>query len=460
MKISPLPHQIEGIRYIEKCGGRLIIADEMGVGKTAQCLGAIKRNPSWGPSVVVTLSSVKGSWERTAVHGLGMAASICEGRNPPRLGSSIQDVESLYIINYDILRHWVPFFKAVGVRTLIMDECQSLTNPGAKRTKAAVDLARTCDHVIAASGTPLTNRPIELFPVLNMIWPNEFPSLTEYAFEFCNPRMTPWGWDFKGSAKLDVLHARLNRLGMIRRKLEDVVELQGKERIVVPCEIDDFDQYRYASTDLLGWLRKTAAHRVRKASKAERLSRVGYLLRLSAKLKMRAVVNRCNEFLENNPNEKLAVFVVHRAAIKVIKKRVPYKHVVIDGSVPSRLRLAAIDQFQYDSKTRLFIGNMQAAGIGTTITAASNLMFAEVWWKPGVHIQVEHRVYRIGQENKVLIQYLVAKGTIEERLCRLLQDKQQIISTVLDGDPEIGDFNLYEDLLKELEEEIKNDYKV
>jgi SWI/SNF-related matrix-associated actin-dependent regulator 1 of chromatin subfamily A len=451
---TPLGYQEEGVELMQQFNGRSLLADEMGLGKTLQSLWVLQRNPLWWPALIVCPASVKYNWEFEASHHCGMRAAICEGRTPPTYNRhDLSDVPAITIINYDLLDDWEEYLKKLKFKTIVGDESQYLQSRTSKRTKAFKRLAKGCEHVLMLSGTPLMNKPADLFPTLNILWPEEYNSFWSYAQEYCDPKWKPWGWNYNGASNLDRLHTDLKQRGMIRRLKKDVLkDLPGITRRVMPIPMSDDAEYRKASTDFMSWLQINHAHKMRAASRAEKLMQVGYLLRLAAKLKIRSAVEWANTFLKET-DEKLVLFAHHQKAIECLKRRVNAKSVVIDGSVTSRHRQLAVEQFQKDPKTRVCIGNIRAAGVGITLTAASTLAFVELYWNPAAILQAEARIDRIGQKNTSWIWYLVAGGTIEERLCRILQDKQEVISSVLDGGPLPTDLNIYEELLTELESE-------
>jgi len=454
--ITLYPFQEECICELDKLNGRALLALEMGLGKTIIVLEWLSRNPKSLPALIVTPASVKYQWDFEALHHTGMRASICEGQKPPRFNKQNFSLQSpLTLINYDILSYWLPYLQKLNFKTIIYDESSLLGNLKAKRTKSARVISKNIPNIICLSGTPFENNLIQIFPMLNILWPKTYKSFWKFAQAHCNPKWTPWGWNYSGSSDLPKLNKELKDIGMIRRLKSDVMkDLPPKIRNVYPCELSDPAQYQEASTNFMDWLRKNMGHKVRSASKSEKLVQVGYLLRLSAKLKMRSVVNWANRFLEET-DEKLIMFAVHQKAIDVLKRRINAQSVVVNGSVTGRNRKVAVDQFQNDNKTRLFIGNIDAAGKGITLTAASTVGFAEIWWKPGAHIQAEDRPHRIGQKKTVWINYLIAGETLEEDLCKLLQKKQKVISAVLDGGPTPQDLNIYDELLSVLEEEAK-----
>jgi SWI/SNF-related matrix-associated actin-dependent regulator 1 of chromatin subfamily A len=287
-----------------------------------------------------------------------------------------------------------------------------------------------------------------------MLWPGVFPSFFSYAQKHCKPTRSPWGWEYKGAENIPQLHALLRRTGMVRRLKEDVLkDLPNKIRRVVPMDLADRKEYIEASTNFVGWLRKNYKGKAKRALRAVAVTRIGYLLRLVAKLKCRAVVDWANAFLAEYPNEKLVLFAIHKKMIGVLQRRVAAHSVTVDGGVVGRRRKIAVDQFKRDPKIRVFIGNIKAAGTGVDglQSVCSNMAFAELWWRPGDHIQAEDRLYRIGQGGHVFINYLVAGGTIEEDLCRIIQAKQEIIHATLDGEEYESDLDVFDQLIEVME---------
>ena len=132
-----------------------------------------------------------------------------------------------------------------------------------------------------------------------------------------------------------------------------------------------------------------------------------------------------------------------------LKSKFP-NSVSIDGSTKSKDRQLNVDKFQKDSKTRLFFGNIQAAGVGLTLTASSTVLFAELGWTPSEHSQAEDRIHRIGQTNVSTCYYMIGINTIEEKLSDIIQSKQDILSATLDGGKIEGDLNIYDQLQKEI----------
>lgn len=451
--VKPMPHQIKGILLLEKVGGNTLLADDMGLGKTLQTLGYLYRNPDAFPAVIVCPAAVKFNWEHESLLFFGMRASVCEGMTPPIFNrNSFATHPPITIVNYDILGKWEEYLCQVGFKTLILDECQMISNTASKRTKVTRRMSQHAERVLALSGTPLSMRVVDLWSVLNMIWPDEFPSIFAFSERYSYKKMTPWGVEYFGSKNLKELNTKLLELGMIRRK-KDILKLPPKTYKITLIKMDNPSEYKFAEKDFLGWIQRTSPHKLRSVRKVEKMAKVGYLLRLCAKKKLKAIVSKVNKFLTDNPNKKLVLMGIHQKALRVLEKRIHFPHVTIDGHVAGRKRQTAIDQFQHDPKIRLAICNMLAAGVGITLTAAHHLWFFEMWHNPAAHNQAADRVCRIGQHHPVTIEYLIAEGTLEEKLCRILQERQKVVSATMDGvecTDDNAEFNIYDELLDAL----------
>lgn len=449
MRTKPYPYQLEGVRSIEGFDIRALLADEMGLGKTLQFLATLRRNHKRClPAVVVCPASLKWNWARESLMHIGCRAMIAEGRNPPET-TPLKMKPRLVVINYEILPYWQDWLEDLDPKLIGVDECQYIKNRDAKRTKAVKMLCRNRPHLIMMSGTPLTSRPAELWPTLNILMPEVFNSFMTFAWDYCKPRKTPWGWDYKGATHLDELHDLLKETCMIRRRKKDVLtQLPDKTRIVVPFELSRKarEEYEYAENNFMRWLAKSKGKATaKKARKAQQLVKIGYLKRLAAQLKHESTIEWVDTFFEDTDG-KLVLFGVHQKIIRSLVDRYGSKAVFVDGSVTGHKRQIAVDQFQTKSKVRLFVGNIQAAGVGLTLTASHNVAFAEMAWTPGEHTQGEDRIHRIGQSNAAMCYYLVARNTIEEDLCRILQEKQAVLEATLDGVGSGDDLDIFDQL--------------
>uniref|UniRef100_A0A6M3LHR6 Putative helicase n=1 Tax=viral metagenome TaxID=1070528 RepID=A0A6M3LHR6_9ZZZZ len=455
--------QNEGVSFIESRKGRVLIGDEMGLGKTAQALIWLKNHPEAYPAVVICPASLKLNWRKEIYMWIGkdVSVKILEGRKPNGIEIAPKDI---VVINYDILgkaeydksiKKWITdgwIEKLLNtVKTVILDEVHYCKNSKTNRTKATKVLAQSTAHVLALSGTPIVNRPMEFFNPINMIRPDVFPSFWRFAEEFCGAIKGYWGWDFTGASNTDKLHKLLTDTIMVRRLKKDVLkDLPPKIRSVVPFEIDNRKDYDAADADIISWIwENEGSEKAKKASQAETLVAFEKLKQLAVQGKMKAAIEWITDFLESG--EKLVVFATHTATLDLLQKEFKDISVRFDGGTSQKDRQEAVDQFQNNDSIRLFLGNVKAAGIGITLTAASNVVFIELPWSPGEASQAEDRTHRIGQVDSVSIWYLIAQNTIEETIAAILSNKQKTLDAVLDGrETEKGS------VLSELINQIKN----
>lgn len=441
------PFQFEGCRQIYRFRGRALLADDQGLGKTIQALYWVRKIPRYRPVVIVAPASMKWTWQIEAAMHFNMRTEVLEGNRPKH---NMRLPGEIVILNYDILASWLPCLLRHRPAVVIFDEVHYLKSPNAKRTRAAGKLVQYAASVLGLSGTPITNRPIEFWSTLNLIRPDLFPDHSEYAWEYCKPRHTRWGWKFDGAANMGKLHRILTRECMIRRlKREVLPELPDKQRHMVGFQLNSHaaKEYRKAEHDFLNWLKELSPARHARAKKSPALTKVGYLLRLVAQLKLNWTIKWVEDFLETHPDQKLVGLTMHTFVIDKLKERFP-NSVIIDGRVTGRKRTDAVRLFQTNRRVRLLFGNWKAAGVGITLTAAHNAASLDFPWTPGDLVQGEDRIHRIGQKKKVVIHYLVALNTIEEKLMRILQRKAEVLDAVLNGSRNEMDLNIFDELLK------------
>jgi SWI/SNF-related matrix-associated actin-dependent regulator 1 of chromatin subfamily A len=168
---------------------------------------------------------------------------------------------------------------------------------------------------------------------------------------------------------------------------------------------------------------------------------------LAAAGKMKAVVNWVEDFIENA--QKIILFATHKTIINQLMERFGKIAVKIDGSVPTNKRQEVVDKFQTNKKIKIFVGNIDAAGVGLTLTASSNVAFLEYPWTPGKLNQAIDRAHRISQKNTVNVHYLVAERTIDEDIISVLDKKAKIINGIIDGNAH-PDASLLDELLTKL----------
>lgn len=443
--VKPKKFQLKGIGITESWNGRALIADEQGLGKTIEALGWLQLHLKTVPALFTVPSSVKINWERETQKCLSKYQNkiqILSGRTPyPITGKII-------IINYDIIHYWRRKLKQIKFKLFIGDECQYIKNDGAKRTKAIKTITKNIPHVLMLSGTPIEKKPIEIYNAVNIINPELFPNPWKFKERYCGPKNTGFGRTYNGATNVEELHRILIKNVMIRRLKKDVLkELPNKSYSFVSLSITNETEYSKAETDILEYLREEKGKKARKrAKKAKYLVQRGVLKQLAIEGKMKEVIEWIAVFLSSG--EKLVVFGIHTKTIETIMKVFP-NAVRVDGSVTGKKRQDAIDRFQNDPTANLFIGNLKAAGVGITLTAASNVAIIEYPDNPAWISQAIDRVHRITQLKKVMVYYLLARGTIEEIIARNLDKEKEIVTGIIDGKSP-GEGELIMELIEEI----------
>jgi SWI/SNF-related matrix-associated actin-dependent regulator 1 of chromatin subfamily A len=354
---------------------------------------------------------------------------VVKGKTPYILTGDI------LVVNYDVLHDWMPSLINYRAEVLICDEVQYIKSNKAKRTKAVRRLSKHIPHFIALSGTPIVNRPIEFYNTIQIINPDLFPNWLHYTQRYCNRRHNGFGWDISGASHTDELHEILSDSIMIRRsKAEVLKDLPDKIRSFFPIEMDTQieKEYNEAENNFVQWMEKSkglvAAER---ASNAEALAQIEILKQMAVKAKLPHAIEWIQDFLYTG--QKLVVFCTHHFTIDALMNKFGNIAVKLDGRTSGPKRQLVVEKFQNEAKTRLFVGNIKAAGVGITLTAASTMAFLELPWTTGELIQAEDRLHRIGQKDSVNVYYLLAEFTIEEKIAQLLDQKRKVLDSVLDG---------------------------
>jgi hypothetical protein len=421
---------------------------------TIQVIGVfdvLRREYPKRPMVVVCPAGLRLNWQAELKVHLGIHATILEGH---KADHDLLHGGRVFVIGYDTIGNpkmtgsWANVLLRTKPFLFVADECHLLKSRGAKRTKFVLAVAKKIPNRIAVSGTPLVNRPAELWTILHMIRPDLYPHFWEFAHRYCDPQRKPWGWEFKGAVNIDELYHDLSMNLMVRRLKADVLhELPAKERHVVPLQMTNRDEYDQAHHDFMVWLKKNYRHKVTGAKKAQVLVKTGYMIRLAAKLKLPAVLDWTRAW-DRDGRGKLMMFGRHTSILEHIHDAFGWASVIVTGGVPMAKRKERQALFQKSPQCRLFVGNMDAAGAGWNGTAASGVAFAELDWRPGIHLQCEDRGHRIGQTRTIQCYYLVAKDTIEDKLCGVLQEKQKVLDATLDGGDVADTLSVFDNLME------------
>lgn len=428
-------YQKEGMRFLAWRGQRGgLISDPPGCGKTLQALGWMHYTEAY-PVLIIVPATIKTQWGREITKWLGInhKYQILQGKTPCQLRPITT------IINWDILNAWLPALLKVGFQLVIGDEVQAIGNTTAKRTKAFQKLSRQCPRgPVGLSGTPIRTRPEQFWPMLNLVSETIFPDLGKFRSRYCNPHHDGYGWNYSGAANLEELHSLAMRC-MIRRE-KSILNLPPKIRDPIYLDTEGMAQYLLEEKE---FLEKASLLTSGKISRKELDERLESLKRTAYRIKEVSIISWIKEQMESS-DEPLLVFGWHQAVLeKLVLELKAYKPLLINGSVTGKARDKVVESFKA-GKSKLLFGNIQAMGVGLDSLqhVCSRGAFVEFAHNPGDMEQAEDRLYRSGQDNSVIWSYLLATGTIDEKLMAKINSRSGIMNMLLDGKSleETGDF--------------------
>ena len=460
-----MPFQKAGIAF---CASRpnALIADEMGLGKTIQAIGLINMTQA-KRILIICPASLRLNWRNELQAWLtdDLTIGIAQGKSFPA------DTD-IVIINYDIVHTHAAALREAEWDLLIADEIHYCKNEKARRTKYTLGYVKSerqdgkwrevvkvapipAKRRIFLTGTPIMNRPVELWPIVKAL--GIFANFFRFARRYSAAHRGRFGWDFTGASNLPELQERLRTDVMVRRLKKDVLaDLPAKVRqvIEVPAngasEAVNDEQDAWAEwEDQIVELR--AAVELAKASddpaiyadavtalqdgSSVAFSEISKMRQETAVAKIPIVVSHLAEVLEGT--DKVVVMAHHHAVIDGLSAALTeadIQHVTLTGRDSMDARQAAVESFQTDPGVRIFIGSIQAAGVGITLTAAAHVLFAELDWVPANLSQAEDRCHRIGQTDSVLVQHLVLEGSLDSVMAKNIVSKQRVIDSALDDD--------------------------
>lgn len=324
---------------------------------------------------------------------------------------------------------------------LIIDEAHRYSRLDAQRTQALFDLGpfgirRYMGREVYMSGSPLPNRPMDLYPMLSRVAPEtiDFMSQFDYGRRYCEAYRSRFGWVFTGASNVKELRSKVvapTGVFMLRVD-ENVVKLPPlREEVFILSEgmkpqlakLDDqLSKSIGDSDDLVSKLQEK-----RGKSKDEKLHQSTYL-KLLGEHKAKASVEYIQSILEET-EESVLVFAHHKEALAILVKRLAkYRPLVITGATPVNKRHARVKKFQNDKRRRLFIGSIRAMGIGYNMTKATRVLCVEWSWVPGENSQAFKRAHRRGQDKPVLVQYVAVKNSLDRKVLSSVLKKRKSIS--------------------------------
>ena len=429
------PHQIEGIAFLLG-RRRALLADDMGLGKTRQSVIAMVEAEAEGPYLVICPASVKRNWSREIQIVFPAAEPVIVGPAP----LPATDFRGWVIINYEILGKHLEDLLTYQWKGVVFDEAHYLKNHRSQRSRNAAKLVKAIQHepiVHALTGTPMTNRPRDLFPLLQLINHPLGKSFLSFAKRYCDAYQGDFGLVADGASNIEELTVQLHGV-MLRRTKNEVLDLPPKVRTWLDIELHPY-AIQHFNNAVREFLTKFDAPEPidvigDQPENSERRQAVGRLTTARRKLAF-AKCRHTIKFVENalEQGEKVILFTTFLNTLERFHKHFGDRAVYVFGEVPAEERQNRVDRFQNDETVRLFIANMHVAGVGINLTAGRQVVFNDLDWVPANHWQAEDRAYRIGQTGTVNVTYMIARGTVDEFVKTVLETKAALMDALVEG---------------------------
>jgi len=435
----PLYHyQLTSVIEAQKHDWNILLADVMGAGKSSSAI-AIHVASKSKRTLIVVPSNIKLQWKRNLQNEIKNCPHIkvCNSTNYDRADLMEISKSKITIINYDILNAWLEPLCEFHWDLMILDESQKIKKDGTGRTTAAFEIRKHVTSCVCLSGTPLTDRNADIFNTVKMVNPTLFPSRFVFDQRYCNSFRDKYN---RASISINTLelHKKLVESGtMLRRTKKDIYQEIPKVQIrAVPFDVTSYDLKQLESDT------KKAQHELAMACSRDRFMASSKMkqsfeayLQEAVRLKLPLTIEWINDFLEQT-DDKLVVACVHREKCgTILHDTFKDCSVLIDGSITSKRKDEAVQKFIHDPDIRLLIGNIQSvsAGIDGLQTVCSTLLVCELCWSPGDLHQLYARLDRNGQTNPVVCYIHFVVNSLDEKLARMLDNKTNILSEVLDG---------------------------
>lgn len=427
-------YQLYGVQWLntlKKLGLGGILADDMGLGKTLQTIVYLAMEKRELPSIAIAPKSLVYNWksefERFAP---GIVVKMCVGVKWER-EEAIKNLKSgeVLITTYGVLKNDLDLYEKMpfkeGFANIIIDEAQNIKNILGKTSNAIKEIKG--ETKIALTGTPIENNILELWSIFDFAFPGYLGKHTTFKKRYLD--------------NLKSLKSVVGPFILRRTKSEVLQELPDKIEQDVVVELGEKQRKLY-----LGYLEKYKREVEAVGSDAIKI--------LSCLTRLRQLCNHPKLFIEDYKGEsakldalleilqeaksgghRVLLFSQFTEMLGIIKNHLKddYNILYLDGKTKVEERLSLVERFN-SGEGDIFVISLKAGGSGLNLTGADTVIHFDPWWNPSVENQATDRAHRMGQKNVVNVFRLITKGTIEEKINLIKDEKSKVISEVLDGE--------------------------
>jgi len=443
------PYQAAGIEYLTAHGGGLL-ADGCGLGKTIQVLG-FANVQDCKRILVVCPAILKENWIEEANSWLVRDYNMYRV-SPGVPFPKVEGERWLLAINYANLKRYFEELSALQPDLFVADEAHKITNwakvekngveeeRGSDRAIYSYRLAEKAEYSIFVTGTPIVNKPKDLWPLIHHANPDYWSDWWSYGKRYCDGRETRWGWRFDGASHLDELQMRIRSTCMVRRaKAVALPHLPPKVRKIVPISTEGKREIEKLMGDEQASLKAStggyeATIKRLEAGEDIKFKDMAKMRKKLALAKVPYVLEFVDHLLESR--DQVVIFGHHRQLLKKIEKHYGEEAVLLIGGKAEATRTKLVKKFQR-GEAKVFIGSMKAAETGLNLQNCDTVVFAELDWVPSTLTQAEDRCHRDGQESStVWVYHLLFNKSLDYHIAQTVLQKQAILESSIDASEE------------------------
>lgn len=421
------PYQTVGVEFV-KLGKRVLLADQMGLGKTVMAIATIlEMKPE--RTLIICMNSLKHNWlNEFRIHAPQLEVRVVEG-NPTQRKEIYNSTTPIIIMNYDLLARDADIMPNVW-SYIIADEISVIKNHRAERTKAMKRLK--ANAILGMSGTPMENQLMDLHSVMEFIRPGLFGSQWDFRTRHI---VTGFNGTINSYKNVPEIHEKLSPYALRRLKDDVLKELPPKTQQVLTVELSKEEKELYKKwsktiieeVDHMGARTNMWTQNV--LTRMLRLKQItDHPALLEENYKGQASKLQALDEIISSTDEKVVVFTQFSSMAHILMKK--YNAECIEGAVSAKDRMAMIKRFT-ENDDRVLIST-DAGAYGLTITAASVIVHYDLPWNPAKLAQREDRLHRISQKRAVTVYQIIAEKTIDEYIVEVLFRKLQAFDLIVE----------------------------
>jgi len=431
------------LHFMKTLGLGACLADDMGLGKTVQVIALLNymRSKTQEKALLIVPASLIGNWmNEIAKFAPSLTYYVIhpsENKNLEKDKSECMEEYDLFITTYGMLLKY-DWLKNVTWNTLILDEAQAIKNPGTKQTKVVKQLKAS--YKIAMTGTPIENRLSDLWSLFDFLNKGLLGSAKEFSNFTKKLKESPEGY---AGLKRVVSPFILRRLKTDKNVISDL-----PEKI-------EMKTYANLTKKQVVLYNKIVSDLKMKLESADGIERKGLVL--SSLMKLKQICNHPDQFLGQNyyaeeesgkyvrlreicetiseKRERVLIFTQFKEITEPLKDFLEtifqHKGLVLHGGTAVNKRKDIVAKFQGAEYVPFMVLSIKAGGIGLNLTSANHVIHFDRWWNPAVENQATDRAFRIGQMKNVIVHKFITKGTIEEKVDLMIEDKTKLLQEII-----------------------------